>query len=578
MARFTVEELKDRQQELISRFITEPERWKSFLDSASRTYKYAFLTQLLIYDQRPDATACAELPFWGNRMQRSIKRGSVGIGTIAVRHGKERVAYLFDVSDTVPRRDNIPSPYIWELRPDAQEAVLQGIERMTGDDPRLLDSFTDNLFIATQTAAFQKAQQYSDRLDFHRAAVSSAAWCVLRRCGIDPTLYVKEIPINSLSPEDVSSLGEVVQQTSETILRSIEQSMKELDGCKLFRFTTPKRIAEQEHSVYNKDTETAIDSPRKGDDGNEHTGAVGQGNERGQAVSSGDRRETVSRSNPGTLSDIRSGAAELHETQRTGVLSGNGSDREAERVSERRGDSRTGATGSDRVVHGKTGRDGREIESDRSDEMGRPDEQLPSLRSGDGAQRLGVQLTEPHTKPAAAQKASAAFPFNAEPVPEQLSLLSDDLTRQAQQNVFHRNTQEKTAQAAAAVVQDVFHQNTSQSALPGRYDFSQAEIDHVLRVGGNTDRQRECIVAAFEKQKSTIEIAAYLQTLYHGGNGFDAENGKFVAWYDNDGIHLSRGQAVRFDRSASVVSWQNAAERIGQLLQGWTLCDQCRAG
>ena len=60
-------------------------------------------------------------------MQRSIKRGSVGIGTIAVRHGKERVAYLFDVSDTVPRRDNIPSPYIWELRPDAQEAVLQGI-------------------------------------------------------------------------------------------------------------------------------------------------------------------------------------------------------------------------------------------------------------------------------------------------------------------------------------------------------------------------------------------------------------------------------------------------------------------
>ena len=75
----------------------------------------------------------------------------------------------------------------------------------------------------------------------------------------------------------------------------------------------------------------------------------------------------------------------------------------------------------------------------------------------------------------------------------------------------------KPHRAAAAVVQDVFHQNTSQSALPGRYDFSQAEIDHVLRVGGNTDRQRECIVAAFEEQKSTIEIAAYLQTLYHGG-------------------------------------------------------------
>ena len=198
MARFTVDELKDRQQELISQFITEPERWKLFLDSASRTYKYAFLTQLLIYDQRPDATACAELPFWGNRMQRSIKRGSVGIGTIAVRHGKERVAYLFDVSDTVPRRDNIPSPYIWELRPDAQEAVLQGIERMTGDDPRLLDSFTDNLFIATQTAALKKHSNTVTVWIFIALLYRPAAWCVLRRCGIDPTLYVKEIPISSL--------------------------------------------------------------------------------------------------------------------------------------------------------------------------------------------------------------------------------------------------------------------------------------------------------------------------------------------------------------------------------------------
>ena len=179
-----------------------------------------------------------------------------------------------------------------------------------------------------------------------------------------------------------------------------------------------KRIAEHKHSVYNKDTETAIDSPRKGDDRNEHTGAAGQGNERGQTVSSGDRRQAISRSNPGTLSDIRSGAAEVHETQRTGVLSGNGSDREAERVSERRRDSRTGPTGSDRVVHGKTGRDRRKVESDRSDEVGRPDEQLPPLRSGDRARRLGIQLTQPHTEQAAAQKASAAFLLHTAPIPE----------------------------------------------------------------------------------------------------------------------------------------------------------------
>ena len=95
------------------------------------------------------------------------------------------------------------------------------------------------------------------------------------------------------------------------------------------------------------------------------------------------------------------------------------------------------------------------------------------------------------------------------------------------------------------------------------FSFAQADIDHVLRLGGNTDRQRERVVAAFEKQKSTAEIAEYLKTLYHGGNGI----GGISAWYDEDGIHLSHGKSVRYDKSAQVISWQSAAERIGQLLE-----------
>ncbi|MDY6179958.1 MAG: hypothetical protein SPI15_03820, partial [Candidatus Faecousia sp.] len=95
------------------------------------------------------------------------------------------------------------------------------------------------------------------------------------------------------------------------------------------------------------------------------------------------------------------------------------------------------------------------------------------------------------------------------------------------------------------------------------FSFAQTDIDHVLRLGGNTDRQRERIVAAFEKQKSTDEIAAYLQNLYTGGNGI----GSITAWYAEDGIHLSHGKSARYDKSAQVISWESAAERIGQLLQ-----------
>ena len=84
----------------------------------------------------------------------------------------------------------------------------------------------------------------------------------------------------------------------------------------------------------------------------------------------------------------------------------------------------------------------------------------------------------------------------------------------------------------------------------------------MLRLGGNTDRHRERIVAAFEEQKSLSEIAAYLQTLYHGGNGI----GGITAWYAGDGIHLSHGKTARYDQSAPVISWESAAQRIGQLL------------
>ena len=94
------------------------------------------------------------------------------------------------------------------------------------------------------------------------------------------------------------------------------------------------------------------------------------------------------------------------------------------------------------------------------------------------------------------------------------------------------------------------------------FSFAQNDIDHVLRLGGNTDRQRERVVAAFEKQKTTAEIAERLKTLYHGGNGL----GSVSAWYAEDGIHLSHGKSVRYDRSAQVISWESAAERIGCLL------------
>lgn len=95
----------------------------------------------------------------------------------------------------------------------------------------------------------------------------------------------------------------------------------------------------------------------------------------------------------------------------------------------------------------------------------------------------------------------------------------------------------------------------------------QSDIDHILRMEGNADHARMKIATEFSKGKSVEEIAAFLQSSFHGGNGVVTENGRYSAWYAEDGIHIANGDAARYLTSAKVVSWQEAAERIGQLLE-----------
>lgn len=108
----------------------------------------------------------------------------------------------------------------------------------------------------------------------------------------------------------------------------------------------------------------------------------------------------------------------------------------------------------------------------------------------------------------------------------------------------------------------------AESYTPSAFSMSipQADIDHILRMEGNADYARMKIATEFSKGKGVEEIAAFLQSSFHGGNGVVTENGRYSAWYAEDGIHIANGDAARYLTSAKVVSWQEAAERIGQLL------------
>ena len=254
--RFTPSSLHAQYQQTLRNFRSDPESWQRFLDTSARMYKYDFESQVLIYNQRPNATACADLPFWNERQNRRINRGTQGIGVVQRESdGRESVRYLFDIADTWSRSENAKPPYIWQMREEAQEAVISRLSDMLGQDMNVLNDFAGNLYLAAQSIALRHAEKYSDSIAFQRAAASSAAYCVLRRCGIEPS-RVKTTPIDmdTLSYADIERIGSVMQTAVKDVLSQVESEIRNRDGLKISRFTTRNHLAEQPSVMYNRDT------------------------------------------------------------------------------------------------------------------------------------------------------------------------------------------------------------------------------------------------------------------------------------------------------------------------------------
>ena len=129
------------------------ESWTDYLTTASRLYKYPFADQLMIYAQRPDATACASFDIWNNRMNRYVRRGSKGIALVDNSREKPRLRYVFDISDTGLRK-NSRHPFLWELRPEHEAAVAQALAERFGTPPE------NNLAEQLESIAAQLVSEY----------------------------------------------------------------------------------------------------------------------------------------------------------------------------------------------------------------------------------------------------------------------------------------------------------------------------------------------------------------------------------------------------------------------------------
>ena len=529
MPKFTPQQLDELYHQTLAEFAASPEKWTSFLDTAARLYKYDFKSQVLIWSQRPDATACAELPLWNDRLHRRVNRGSNGIGIVDNSSNQPRIKYLFDISDTSPRDQSVAPPYIWQMRNDAYDTVLDGISAALGENMQTDFDFPINLYLSAQCFADKKASEYTDNTDLIRIAVKSTAYCVLRRCGFDPTQYSSDIPTGNLSPDELALVGQITQEASETALRSIEQSMKNLDGCKLFRFTTRKRIAEQPSMLYNKGTER-VSEPTK-------EGAVIDGKTAEESIlPRGTGRQDAPRSGKAGVRRMGRSASEVHEAVPAGGTDGVASELRAEPLSEQAGSPRDGQIRVAGSTESEASWRDRGTERTRPDAVDRSDGQH-SARS-DADNRGNLHLLNSQT--AAEPEKPAAVSF------EQMSLTDTP-------DVFQSNTQ-------PAAEPDVFQWNTP--------DVSDAVINRVLTAGSNSTHSRERIAAFFMQPNiSMADAAAFLRREYRiGGAGVRVHNIDHSLWFDSNGLRIARGHDTRTPR-AVVLTYEDAANRISTLLK-----------
>ena len=484
--------------------------WTAFLTTAARLYKYPYNEQLMIYMQRPEATACAEYDFWNEKMGRYVRRGSTGIALIDATGYKPRLKYVFDVSDT-GGKENARRVNLWELKDAHTDSVSAMLERnysVSGKNG-LAEQFES---VASQLAAeywrdhsrdilgivadsyLEEYDDYNIEVAFKNAAAVSITYSLMSRCGMQPEDHFEHEDFFSIfdfnTPRTVAALGTAVSEINEQVLRQIEVTIRNYE-----REHSAERTAEHGEQPDLHD-ERRLHDPRPEDRG---AGAAPR--------------------------QVRADAPEVPEGASAHPLEPD--DLGGSPVPAPAGDRAGGAEPlrADDAGAGIGGRSDGSSESPRPNEMGGPDERLQGAGGGSDSRGADLRISE---HPARGGQLSF-FPTEAEQI--------------------------TSIEEAESVAQ-----------TPFAFSVSQEQLDHVLRLGGNEDNTRMVIAAAFQKQKSTEDIAALLQSTFHGGNGFKTPEGELSAWYAVDGIHIAPGRSAEYVRSAQVIAWQDAAARISQLM------------
>ena len=545
-----INDIRELAQQNARYVSNSPQDWMSYLDVAARLYRYSFTDALLIHAQRPDATACAELELWNQKMSRWVNRGAKGIALLDDTGPRTRLRYVFDIADTHLVRGG-RTPLLWNLDSHEHEQTIldhladtYGLSQTDSMNTALMELSqqltADNLDEAMDGLAYEVADTFLEELDednirvrFRELMTNSIFYTLSRRCRQEPMDvlndddFIRIVDFNKLPV--LSFLGNAVSEQCEAVLFDIGREMR-----KIYKKEITQQLEKSVDSLYN--TNTDFNTLKR--ETKENTTKGGQ--ENGVDVLPQGRLSVPESGREGRAADhreVRDAAQDVPEREPQELVSEYADERQTEP-----------ASGADRGRSGEpdgnpAGRPEREVpgteQGERPAGMGSAPEQPDDDGRGDRLEGIGVQLTEPVTEQdlsEAEEEIASAFSFPDLPTVEQ---------------------------QIRAIEAPIRARYADEIALDPEV------VDEILRTGSNRSKGQLRLIYNFMVEKTPEEYTEFVKNEYGtGGKGFEIDGSKYAGWFDDLGLRIAVGSTAKGGTIANAfLSWEDVSNRIHELLR-----------
>ena len=558
-------------EETAKEVVRNEESWRRYLNTASKLYKYPFKEQLLIYAQRPDATACASIEIWNEKMHCWVNKGAKGIALID-EDSFSGLKYVFDISDVHKARRIGRFPNLWEMREEHMEAVLSRLEKTYGDTDReagfvgrireLAGRIAEDCYKELASdMEYLKEGSFLEELDelnvevrIRETLADSIAYTVLKRCGMAESELAEEINFPYIhefnTVETLSQLGSNVSDLSKPILMEIGKAIGAYDR-QIAQNREETRVGREHIDTLEKNIEKGLanaseadynalkrESESQDEQSITQTGEIGERSkydesdireERGLSDTDGSNGRTAE----GGTDKVRTDEEEVLTGAQERSIYGTSSEREAEGTPVNDTGAGRGENGaSDQTDEGERGDNGAD-ESRESDALGSEDEQHRTLGRGDRDDGTDLQLNI--EQPEGTYQQLSLFPSFEEQV--------------------------GTIAAAEASIQ---------YTMPAAFSLPQEQIDSILRSGGGRDNSRKRIYAKYQQGKSPEEMTEFLKNEYKTtGKGFEFDGNPVSLWFDEMGMRIGYGTSAK-ENTLAVMSWSEVESHIRVMVENGT--------